>query len=586
MIRGKKQSIRFHAEFKRLSYWGHRECCITNSILIYHPVGKPSERREFDLTLHRCVFDQKELLASLWNKNSPGKSPALSIKFEKRHDLETVKAHYHQLADPLKRSSLSLASGFPYRTQKRKSSVSHKTPEDFVFVQTESIRLAATGSLSKAFTYLNQYTLKATLFAILLLAMLIASQSTISTFLILNLPKLVLTLTVCTFGLLLFSKYRPSFFLETRYVLPRSSEASKIAFTFQSSYFRTQMNKEGLDKCSISDTINSISFVSDNWKFSFEINNSICCSRYQGTEILKFYRLISEAHFLCLGEISDNFELSRPEIILERAEQYSDKKDASSEFQDNVSDVQTPFVNERTSNSEPNGVHSITQRISFERNSDISENATIERHSEITRIETGDSTLDEEFQFKVDEFWRMINGNNWEDESSGHGYKIWKRQDPVFVERKTVIKVKMDIQKFLEVMKDPDNMKILNPYIKNTRLVKRISDDRALIRVEVKCPFPFSDRDFLHFVCKRETENSATILTYSAPDEVEPPTSKFVRGWTQLSGWHAEKDGEHINITFYTKSDAKLSVLPKSLIEMGSKSVGKIPVLLRDKFAT
>ena len=187
---------------------------------------------------------------------------------------------------------------------------------------------------------------------------------------------------------------------------------------------------------------------------------------------------------------------------------------------------------------------------------------------------------------KIRQFGEIFDHKDWAVEDEGPGFKIWKRAHPLNVERKAEVTIPMSLDQFVARILDFRSMQLVNPDIIVHKEIEKYSDNYSLVFVEYKVSFPFSNREFLSFQVKRRTESDFTMVNFAANDNLKKGSGSNVRGKNVLSGWAAEKVTEDsIKVRFLTITNPNISVLPKALIEMGSKEAGKIPLLFSRKFA-
>lgn len=311
--------------------------------------------------------------------------------------------------------------------------------------------------------------------------------------------------------------------------MPDNKDSSVVFFNKYLEVFRKSMDSLGVKIQSIEETSTSFELSSKSAELKVHCSNGKLSTKYRGNSFLLAKKLESTAYFESLGELLISKAKS--------AQEESDKQ--SSALKD-------------------------------------AERKKSEENKEATLIENL-------FSQKKEEFFRNFDSNDWIEEEKGESFTIWKRDDPSFVQRKCECTFNLSLETFARIMKDPSTTSKLNPFVKSQEIIESISSNRSIVRVVVDCPFPFSNREFVDYFFTSSEEKKFFVLIFQAPDSKVSTSKKFVRGVNELAGWMAEDVGDgKLRVKFFTKSDAKLSMLPKKVVEMGAKSAGRAPLVLRE----
>ncbi|NLN74643.1 MAG: START domain-containing protein [Bacteroidales bacterium] len=159
----------------------------------------------------------------------------------------------------------------------------------------------------------------------------------------------------------------------------------------------------------------------------------------------------------------------------------------------------------------------------------------------------------------------------WKFEFDKNGIKVWTRKTDIskFKEFKSEAIIKSNIGSILYVFDDVDNFTNWVYNCTKAKLVKKESPFRGVVYVELKMPWPVTNRDMVYrYVMTQNKRTKVVTVTFTSIIDNSIPTNGNVRMTDAKSTYVLTPlDANRVKIEFYSLADPAGSI-PKSIVNM------------------
>ena len=174
----------------------------------------------------------------------------------------------------------------------------------------------------------------------------------------------------------------------------------------------------------------------------------------------------------------------------------------------------------------------------------------------------------------------LLTNSNYSQTNSTEGWKLAKDKQDIQIythqmansnlkEFKAHTFIKTSVEKVIVTLQDVDNFYKWMVHVKNSKLLKKISEDESYVYTEAKLPWPFSNRDIINHinVYWSEEKDTATLVIKGIPDYI-PEKEGIVRMHTSEGVWNISKaNNDFVNIEYKYSGDPGGSI-PSWVVNM------------------
>jgi len=182
------------------------------------------------------------------------------------------------------------------------------------------------------------------------------------------------------------------------------------------------------------------------------------------------------------------------------------------------------------------------------------------------------STTPEQFE----EFRQYATTGPWENVSDENGMQISQRSVPgtsLYTQRGITI-INAPVARVRQMIEAVEARPKWDSMVAKGEMIKRVDENHVIARFSTEAQWPVAAREFyVEVAVEVDPSGKQTILANTPADHEKlwPPTSDFVRGFAQNSGYILEpvegSDPQTTKITFLTQLDAK-GWIPAGIIRM------------------